>query len=42
LLRAIQTAEKDEQPDAADHLRMILERRNLVMFEDLKENPGPP
>ena len=37
LQRAIAQAERDGRADAADHLRIILERRNLVHME--KETP---
>ena len=37
LQRAIAQAERDGRADAADHLRIILERRNLVNME--KETP---
>ena len=37
LRRAIAQAEHDNRHDAADHLRIILERRNLVNME--KETP---
>ena len=33
LLRAIELAEKAGNHDAAEHIRIILARRNLVMFE---------
>lgn len=33
LQRAIEQAEKDNMPEAAEHLRIILELRNRVMID---------
>lgn len=41
LLAAIERAEREGKPDAADHLRIILELRDKVMVIDFeKENPA--
>ncbi len=37
LLHAIQQAESDGMPDAAHHLRIILQLRDTVMFDAPKE-----
>jgi hypothetical protein len=34
ILEAIDRAHTDQRLDAADHLKIILKRRNLVMFEE--------
>lgn len=36
---AIKRAELDRQPDAADHLRIILGLRNQVAFDGSEKNP---
>lgn len=40
LQRAIQRAERDGQPTAAEHLRIILERRNFVYLDELEPPPA--
>lgn len=39
LRRAISRAEHDNRHDAAEHLRIILEMRNRVMFDDSEKTP---
>ena len=36
LKAAIEQAERDNMPDAAEHIRIILKMRNRVMWEDEK------
>lgn len=40
LRAAIRQAEKDGEHDAAEHIQIILELRNKVMWEDLEKDPG--
>lgn len=44
LKAAIARAERDEMPEAAEHIRIILKMRNRVMVEDdsdeVKKDPG--
>ena len=39
LRQAIKRAEHDGQTQAAEHLRIILEMRNRVMFDDSEKTP---
>jgi hypothetical protein len=39
LLAAIRRAESDGKPNAAEHLRIILEMRNCVMADDQEKEP---
>jgi hypothetical protein len=41
LLAAIAQADKDGQPDAADHIRIILRLRNRVLM-DVEQKETPP
>lgn len=38
--RAIQKAERDGYHNAAEHIRIMLELRNRVMFEDPEKSPA--
>lgn len=40
LRKAIKRAELDGQPVAAEHLRIILDRRNQVAFDGAEKNPA--
>jgi len=39
LIDAIKRAERDSQPHAAEHLRIILELRNRVAFDGSEKTP---
>ena len=40
LLDAIERAEIENEPDAAAHIRIILNLRNQVLFESPQKTPG--
>lgn len=42
LRAAIRQAERDGMPDAAEHIRIILELRNKVMWEDPEPEEKDP
>lgn len=39
LRAAIAQAERDNMPDAAEHIRIILKLRNRVMFDEEEKEP---